>query len=181
MTWANGITILIFMLSGSIALAQESMISFKELEKEISVGENVRVVHINGNIFKGKVEDISPDALTLKGGKVNLPANSIQEIQKKHKDPWWNGFLIGGGIGIVSGIIVAQTQCRNDSECSAIAGAIFVPSGMAIGMATGALIDRAVTRYDTVYTNHRVSSERRFQISPIISREQKRISLSFAF
>ena len=81
------------------------MFSFEELEKEISIGESVRVIDKNGDIIKGKVDDISPDSLTLKGRKANLSANSIQVLQKKRKDSWWNGFLIGGGAGALGGLV----------------------------------------------------------------------------
>ena len=175
------LTVLILALGVNLTMAQEFALSFDELEKEISIGESVRIIDKSGNIIKGKVGDISPDSLTLKGRKANLSANSIQVLQKRRKDPWWNGFLIGGGAGALGGLLLSKTQCRNDSECSSIATAVFVPSGMAIGMVTGALIDHAVTKYDTVFTGNSVSSERRFQISPVISREHKGISLSLAF
>ena len=173
------LTILLFVLGGNMILAQESLLSFDELEKEISVGESVRIIDRSGNIIKGKVEDISSESLLLKGrksnqldrGRFNLPVNSIRVLQKKRKDLWWNGFLIGGGAGIVAGLILGKTQCHDDPECFANAGVIFIPAGMAIGMATGALIDRAVTKYDTVYTGNKVSTEQRFQVSPVISRE----------
>ena len=175
------LTILILLFGGTLTLAQESVFSFEELEKEISIGERVRVIDRSGNIIEGKVETISPDSLTLKGRKAKLPADSIRLLQKKRKDPWWNGFLIGGGAGALGGLLLSKTQCSNDSECSAIATVVFVPAGMAIGMATGALIDRAVTKYDIVYTGNKLSTEHRFQVTPVISREQKGINVSFAF
>lgn len=178
---AGWITVLILAFGGNLVLAQESVLSFDELEKEISIGESVRIIDQGGNIVKGKVEDISPDSLTLKGSKASLSANSIRVLQKRRKDHWWNGLLIGGGAGALGGLLLSKTQCSNDSECSAIATAVFVPAGVAIGMATGVLIDRAVTKYDTVFTGNTETRERRFQISPVISREQKGIGLSLAF
>lgn len=175
------LTILILVLGGTLTLAQESVSSFDQLEKELSIGESVRVIDKSGSVIEGKIEDISSDSLTLKGRKANLPADSIQAVQKKRKDPWWNGFLIGGGAGALGGLVLSKTRCSDDSECSAIATAAFVPAGMAIGMATGALIDRAVTKYDTVYTGNKMSAEHGFQVLPVISREQKGISVSFAF
>jgi hypothetical protein len=183
------LAILMLVLGGNLILAQESVLSFDELEKEISIGESVRIIDKSGDIIKGRVEDITPESLLLKGRRssqlnrerLDLPVNSIRVIQKERKDPWWNGFIIGGGAGAVGGLILAKTQCSNDSECSAIARVIFIPAGMAIGMATGALIDRAVTKYDTVFTGNKASTEQRFQISPVISREQKGINISLAF
>jgi len=175
------LTALILVLGGTLTLAQETVSSFDELEKELSIGESVRVIDGSGSVIEGKIADISPDSLTLKNRKAKLPADSIQVLQKRHRDPWWNGFLIGGGAGALGGLLLSKTQCRNDSECSAIATAAFVPAGMAIGMATGALIDRAVTKYDTVYTSNKMSTEHKFQVSPVISRKQKGISVSFAF
>jgi hypothetical protein len=183
------LAILILVSGGNLILAQESVPSLDELEKELSIGERVRIIDKSGNIIKGKIEEISPESLLLKGrksnqlnrGRFDLPVNSIRVIQKKRKDPWWNGFLIGAGAGVVGGLILAKMQCTDDSECSAIARVIFIPAGTAIGMATGALIDRAVTKYDTVFTGNKVSTEHRFQVSPVISREQKGINISLAF
>ena len=182
-------TILVLVLGGNLILAQGSAFSFDELEKEISIGERVRIIDKSGNIIKGKIEDISAESLLLRGTKsnqldrgiFNLPADSIRLIQKKRKDPWWNGLLIGGGAGVAGGLLLGRTQCTDDSECGAIARAIFIPAGMAIGMVTGALIDRAVSKYDTIFTGNKVSSGRRFQISPVVSREQKGVNLLFAF
>ena len=183
------LTILVLVLEGNLIPAQESALSVDELKKEIRIGETVRIVDDRGNIIKGKVEDVSSESLSIQGrksnrldrGRFDLTVDSIRVIQKKRKDPWWNGFLIGGGAGALGGVIIAKTRCSNDSECSAIANAAFIPAGMAIGMATGALIDRAVTRYDTVFTGNSVSGKRRFQFSPVISREQKGVRVSLAF
>jgi hypothetical protein len=116
----------------NLALAQESVLRFDELEKEISIGERVRIIDKSGNTIEGKIEDISADSLTLRGRKASLSADSIQVLQKRRKDPWWNGFLIGGGAGAAGGILLAASQCSDDSECSAIARVAFVPAGVAI-------------------------------------------------
>jgi len=175
------LTILILVWGGNLAPAQESVLPFDELEKEISIGERVRVIDKSGNMIEGKIADISADSLTLRGRKASLSADSIQVIQKRRKDPWWNGLLIGGGAGAAGGIILAESRCSDDSECSAIARVAFIPAGVGIGMAMGALIDSAVSKYDTVFTGNRASANLRYQIYPVISREQKGIRLSFAF
>ncbi len=180
----NGIVwaiILCCFLGGNLALGQTSVRSSEELTGQISVGDQVRVTDDSGNTITGKVEQISSASLMLKGSSTALSAKSIQQIQKGLKDPWWNGFLIGGGIGTAIGLLVAKSQCQNDSECSAIASVIFIPAGAAMGMATGAIIDRSMIKYDTVFTSRSLSSQSRFQIAPIISQNQKGLSLSIVF
>jgi uncharacterized protein YcfJ len=173
---------LAFILWANSGLGQEPVHTLDDLKKVISVGNSVRVIDKSGNEINGKVENISSDSLILNGRRISLPANSIRELQKRRNDPWWNGFLIGGGIGAAAGLLVAQAQCGgNDSECAAIAKVAFIPAGMAIGMATGALIDRSIARYDTVYRSNSATTQPGFQVFPIISQKQKGLRLRIAF
>ncbi len=80
------LTILIIVLGGSLIPAQESVLSFDELDKIISVGESVRITDKSGIVIKGEVKGISHESLLLKGrksnqldqGKLDLHANSIR-------------------------------------------------------------------------------------------------------
>ena len=173
--------ILMCFWAGGLVFGQVPSRSFDEVKKELSLGDTVRVTDDSGNIINGKVEELSSSSLKLKGKTTVLFADSIRQIQKKRRDSVWNGLLIGGGIGAASGLIIANSQCRNDSECSAIANVAFVPAGLVIGLVTGALIDRSMTRYDTVFSGNVGSRQARFHISPIISQKQKGLVLSIAF
>jgi len=177
----GSIIILCGLLSGGMALGQTSANSSVELTDYISAGDQVRITDNQGRIIKGKIEQISPDSLMLKGRSTALSGSAIRQIQKRRKDPWWNGLLVGGIVGTVSGLLIAKSQCTNDSECGAIAMVVFVPAGAAIGMVTGAVIDRSVSKYDTVFTGRVASSQSGFQVSPIISQSQRGLSLSITF
>jgi hypothetical protein len=181
MNGAGWAAVLIYFSLGNLAWGQVPARSFDELKKELQVGDSVQVTDDRGELSKGKVVEISSTSLLLKGRATALSANSILQVQKRRKDPWWNGTLMGGGIGAAGGLLLAGASCHDDSECSAIAMVAFVPAGAGIGMATGALIDRFVSKYDTVFTRHGLSSQRRLHVSPIISRKQKGLLLSIAF
>lgn len=180
----NGIGFIIILcgfLSGGSALGQTSANYSVELTNNISAGDQVRITDNQGHIITGKVEQVSPGSLMLKGRSTSISASAIQQIQKRRKDPWWNGLLVGGIAGTVSGLLIAKSQCTNDSECGAIAMVAFVPAGAAIGMAIGAAIDRSVSKYDTVFTGRVASNQSGFHVSPIISQSQRGLSLSIAF
>lgn len=176
--WAS---IPVMILAANMAPAQDSSPGMERLAGKIAAGDNVRITYKSGETVQGKVEGIYGNRLRLKGRGVSLETDSIERLQKKRRDPWWNGFLIGAGSGAAGGLIATASTCHNDSECSAIAGIIFVPAGIGIGMAVGALIDSGITKYDTLYEDGTKSSTLRFQISPDISREQKGVNVSFAF
>lgn len=174
-------TITVFFLAANVVLAQDSRIGFEGITDGVASGDSVRITYKGGKTVKGKIESIDGNLLRLKGKEVLLETDSIERLQKKRKDPWWNGFLIGAGSGAAGGLIATGTTCHNDSECSAIAGVIFVPAGIGIGMAVGSLIDRSITKYDTVFENSHNSAGLRLRISPEISHEQRGVNVSFAF
>ena len=57
-------------------------------------------------------------------------------------DPFWDGLLIGAGIGAGGGYVWARNICgRNDRECFFIAAPVGVLVGAGIGAAIGATVD----------------------------------------
>ena len=172
---------LILMLGTNFVLAEESVLSFDEMRNDVEAGDRVRITLKSGDVFQGKVKDISTDSLWIKGREDPLAINSIQLLQKRRHDPWWNGFLIGAGAGAAGGALIAASQCSNDSECAAIARVVYIPAGFGFGMAMGALIDSSISKYDTLFNNNQASDHRRFQISPFVSRDQKGVGISFVF
>lgn len=178
---AAGLVILLVLLGGSRSWGQEPARSFDELQKRVSIGDSVRVTDAAGKIVKGKVKEMSSSSLRLSGSSTVLSADSVRRIEKQRKDSLWNGLLIGGAAGVAGGAIAARSQCTNDSECSAIANVVFIPTGLAIGMVAGALIDRSMTRFETVFTGQGDSGRLRVRISPIMARQLKGLSLSVNF
>jgi hypothetical protein len=171
-------------LAKSLAAGQEPSHSFDELKQNLTIGDTVQVIACSGNKSQGKVVDISASSLVLKSkeGRLVLPENSVREVKKKQRDLWWNGVLIGGGVGAAAGLIIARKECGgSDPECTAIAGPAFVLPGISIGAAAGALIDYSVKKFETIFTAAATQSQPMIRLSPILSRQQKGVHLSFSF
>jgi hypothetical protein len=166
------------------AWGQGPVRSFDELELKLHIGDTVQAIDDSGKKIQGRIADISASSLvlTVKTTRLVLPEKSIQTVKKLRHDPWWNGALIGGGIGAIAGLIITRTECgESDPECSAIAGPAFILPGMGIGAVAGALLDKSVKKFDTVYSAPRSSTHRTVGLSPIISRNQKGLHLSVSF
>jgi hypothetical protein len=85
----------------------------------------------------------------------------VREIRHRKPDKWWNGMLIGLEADAVATIVGVTTACSpNDAECDAIATAVFLPIFAGIGMGTGAAIDFAIKKHETVFS--RSSSTKSF-------------------
>jgi hypothetical protein len=174
---------LVFLTQG-LAWGQEQAGSFQKLGQLLIPGDRVQLIDSGGNKIQGKVENISASSLALKRnkGRLILPEHSVWEIRKRRPDPWWNGALIGGGIGAAAGLIVVHRECGgSDPECSAIAVPTLVLPGIGIGAAAGALIDFSVKKFDTVFRASGTSNLYSIRASPFMTRQQKGITLSLSF
>lgn len=81
----------------------------------------------------------------------------------------------GAGAGAVAAL---GTCSRNDSECQVIAAAVMLPTFAGIGAGTGALIDFAIRKYETVYANPS-TSKRGMRVSRILSKDKKGVRVAF--
>jgi hypothetical protein len=178
------ILVAFFALSCGAGWGQEPAHTFNDMRQKLATGDTVQVFDSNGNRTQGKVVDVSPDALTLesKGSRVVLSENTVGEVRRKEPDRLWNGILIGGGIGVAAGFLAASGVCgQNDSECSAIARPVFVLPGIGIGIAIGALIDRSLNKFGTVFTSPGAAGQPRVSLSPVFSRQHRAFRLSIGF
>jgi hypothetical protein len=177
--------ILLFVLAAaSVALGQESTPTFNELRHRVTVGDMVRVTDEKGNRVQGQVADLSSSSLVLNSNRVRLvmSENAVREVEIKRRDSLWTGLLIGGGIGAAAGLIVARAECGgSDPECSAIAGPVFTLPGIGIGAVVGALIDRSVVRFQTVFRAPRASGRIAIRLIPMASHDQKGLCMSVSF
>lgn len=175
---------LILVFASSAALGQDAARSFDELRGRLQIGDSVQVIDSGGKKLEGRIAGISALSLTLDAEKTHLELreNSVQAIRKRRHDPWWNGALIGGGIGAAAGWVAARGSCgSSDPECAAIARAAFVLPGLGIGAVAGALIDSSVRKYDTVFASSASSSRARFRLSPLVAHDKKGLQLSVSF
>ena len=175
---------LVALLPASVR-AQEPNSSFEELRssQRIKEGDSIKVIYRGGTTIQGRFEAISSNSLGLiaNGTRHDIPETAVNEIRRRRPDPWWNGTLIGLGVGFAVGAVVAASQCENDPECQSLANLSFLPIFSGIGAAAGALIDFSIRRHETVFQASAVSHNHGPTISPILSKGQRgvRVSLSF--
>lgn len=181
----SALSLLFFLAAASsLARSQEPAHFLNELDQKLRFGDIVQVTNLRGEKIQGKVLQVSGSSLALESGRnrMDFSGDAILEIRKRKKDPWWNGALIGGGIGVAAGLIAARNECGgNDSECSAIAIPVFVLPGIGIGAAAGALIDRSIRKLEIVFTSVAPPSSTAIRISPVLSREGKGVRLTVSF
>jgi hypothetical protein len=163
------------------ASGQEPAHTIEDLGRILQVGDEIQVVDSSGTRIQGRFEGIEASSLLLNKKRV-LPGISIQEVRKRHHDLWWNGVLIGGGIGALTGWSIVRSHCgSDDSECTAVGTAAITLPGIGIGAATGALIDFSIKKFDTVFAAQERSGKRSLMIAPMFIGREKGIRLSLSF
>jgi hypothetical protein len=153
--------------------AQAPAATFAELRSRsiLDEGESIELTDDNGTIYKARFAAITGNTLviTANGVRRDLMESQVREIRHRRPDKWWNGMLIGLGAGLGAAVVGVASECGpNDSECSAITTAVFVPVFAGIGMGAGAAIDFAIRKRETVFTR-KVAANRSLQFSPILA------------
>jgi len=169
-------------LASGRGLAQEPAHTFEELKHVLMTGDKVQVITDSGKKIHGRIAAISSSALVLAGKDQRaFSEESIREVKRRHPDRWWNGALIGFGAGAATGLLINRSSCGDDSECLTIGTVAVVFPSMAIGAATGALIDYSVMRFDTVFIPSKASGKPNLTLMPVYSKDQKGVLLSISF
>jgi hypothetical protein len=130
--------------------------TFEELRSSLKLkeGESIDVTEDNGSKYKARLAAITDRtlAITANGVRRDLMESQVREIRRRRPDRLWNGMLIGMGAGIAAAAVGVAGQCgANDSECTAITTAVFVPVFAGIGLGAGAAIDFAIRKHETVF------------------------------
>lgn len=82
------------------AAAQEPVKSFDQLSTRLKPGDTIWVTDAQGREMKGKIQSLSPGALTLDAnGPRTFAARDVSIIRDRQRDSLKNGTLIGLGIG----------------------------------------------------------------------------------
>jgi len=165
--------------------AQPPVSTFKELQAGMKLKDNesIEITEQNGTKYKAKLAGISDQAISIiaKGTRRDLSESQVREIRHRRPDKWWNGMLIGLGAGLAVAAVGVSAQCSNDSECQAIATAVFVPTFAGIGMGAGAAIDFAIRKHETVFARSRSGTNRGMHISPILNNGNTGVRVTFGF
>jgi len=157
--------------------------SFLQVQSLLDSGKSVQITDDKGSVFKGKVVIVSNNSITLTkdGIRRDFLESSVRQIRQRRPDVWWNGMLIGMGVGFATGFASVKGVCGNDSECSFYAGLAFIPLLTGIGAGAGAAIDFGIKKYDPVYIRPEVPTRGALRISPILSPDTKGLRLSLSF
>jgi hypothetical protein len=171
----------------SLAVAQEPVKSFDQLNTRLKIGDTVYVTDAQGREIKGRIEAIGNDALTLKNvvsswlgsGKVQVVAAAdVREVRHGKRDSLVNGTLVGLGVGALGGMLLGAEQNDFSSEEAAFGALVFGGLG-AIG---GLGVDYAIGHYRVlVYRAPGASGSARLSIGPVITPRMKGVAVSLSF
>jgi hypothetical protein len=166
--------------------AQTPAATFEELRANLKLREqeSIEITEASGAKYKAKIASISERTMvvTAKGIQRELTESDVREIRHRRPDKWWNGMLIGLASGIAAVPVGVGAACGwNDGECEAIAAAVFLPTFAGIGMGTGAAIDFAIRKHETVFARPGTGTNRNLRLSPIVGKKTAGIRVSFGF
>jgi hypothetical protein len=170
----------------AVARAQEPAHSLQDLQAGLRIDDTVRMVGVDGNRIQGKVESISGSALKVRVNGVSREFREPQilEVRRRYSDSIGNGLgwgaVIGGVSGAVLGAVISDAFCDGCGNQQGTGAVVFGALGAAIGAGSGALGDSLKRSYATVYTMPR-TTEKRFNLSPILTRDKKAVSVAFRF
>ena len=148
----------------------------------LATGAIVRITDTRGALVQGRLIEVTPASIRVKAGRSlkEVRAADVLQIERRREDSVLNGALIGLGVGFAAGVTAAYGACSHpDSECEAIANALFIPIGAGAGLATGALLDRSMHSFDTVFRSR--TSARSWFWAPVVSKEQKGLTITVRF
>ena len=170
----------------ALAMAQEPAHTLQDLQSSLRVNDTVRVEEFGGNHLQGKVESVSGSALRIrtKGLSRDFRETQILSVRKQYDDSIRNGLLtgaaIGGAAGAIIGAVVSDAFCDGCGNFQA-GGALAIGAlGAGIGAGSGALGDWLTKGYRTVFSMPQTTGIR-FNVSPVLSRTTKGMSVAFRF
>jgi hypothetical protein len=177
-----------------LALAQEPVTSFSQLNTRLKPGASVYVTDARGREIKGKIQGLSADGLTLEvpatwpsesAQSTTLAAGDVSLIRDRPRDSLWNGTLIGLGVGAAPWCIAAAASHEPGMsvgvEC--LEGTVVFGSiGALIGLAIDAGHGKKVTIYRAPSTpGTGGSSHARLSIAPVLTPRTKGVVVAFSF
>jgi hypothetical protein len=182
-----GLVSLSCLMFASSVFAQETRIpsSFESLQTSLKLraGERIEITDLSGRKTSGKLESISGSVLTARTGNSTLEfkESGIAEIRHRKPERWWDGMLIGMGVGAASGLATSMSSCGNDSECAFYTSVVLVPTFAGGGAGIGAIIDSLHHKNETVYSRNGGSVLRSLNVAPIVGKDKKGVSVSLSF
>jgi hypothetical protein len=179
------VTVLLLLASllatASPAAAQEPVRDFTQLNTRLRPGDTVWVTDAQGREVEGKIQTLTPDALTLRGdGPRTVPGRDVSLIRQRQPDGIWNGALIGlaAGGGLAAAGCIAE-KGYSDSFCPAYI-VLYPAMGLGLGVAIDALIPgKKLVAYRAPGSSGAARS--RFSVAPLITPRAKGAAFFYSF
>jgi hypothetical protein len=177
-----GVRIALVVIAGATAwataasAAAQTTSSWPELMPKVNVDDQLLVKDTTGEVAKGRLLEITPNALilTVDGGRREIRADRIVEIKRRHwDDPVWTGLLVGLGVGIPCGI-AARSYAENEAGNTGIA----LVGPMLLGAGIGAGVDALLPARTRIY---RIRPTAALSVVPIVAPRARGIRVSFRF
>ena len=148
----------------SRALAQIPRVTLPDME----IGQRIWVSNSQGMEVRGELIKLSPDTLEIATatGPRQIATADVWTIMEKDSNR--NGFLIGAGVGAVSGLMTAAVEGGNATGSQGGSAAGFIAIGVAFYGGVGAWIDSAIEGRELIYRRAE-SSTSTFSLAPIVS------------
>lgn len=163
------------------AFAQTDNPYFGDIASQVDTGERAIVWTMSGEKVRGRVIDVSADAidLRLKGQDIRLLAQDVRRVERAG-DRIWNGAGIGGAIGFAFGA-VSMATCDPGLFCDRRLPSILACGGMAgaFGFGVGALGDWLVRSDRLIFD--RGNRAARLSVVPLVSVAGSGMTLRMTF
>lgn len=154
--------------------------SFDELRVHIQPGATIIVTDSAGHEVNGELTDLSDTFLDVlvSGKSKTFTQAEVERIQRRQRDPLWNGFLIGAAAGTAPAIywlIADPNECGNSICLDDLA------IGVLISAPIGLAIDAAIRSTVVVYRGPSKSSKTTLTLAPIVANRRKGVGLTMSF
>ena len=123
--------------------------SFAGVKAFVAPGDVVYVTDTAGTTIKGKLDELTDDAVGVKiNGRVQpVAAAAVRDIQRQQPDSLFTGVLIGAAVGAIPGI---YWLVADPNGCSGMCPEDY--AAISVGAVVGGVIDHFLTKRVTVYT-----------------------------
>ena len=163
------------LLFAAPAAAQGVAASWSDLLPRVKAGDFLLVKDTTGKVTKGRLLEITPQALVLglDSDTRELPATSVVEIKRRHwNDPVWTGLLIGIGAGLPASIAIGALEA-NEGGANAL-----VIAPVLIGAGIGAAVDAMIPARTRIYRAGRVADIR---VVPLVAPRAQGVQVRVLF
>ena len=170
--------VVVAMLMGASAGAQELAGTFEQLRVLVKTGDSLTVTDSAGQAVRGKLAKLSASSLVLNVSGTDREFHSIDvnTIEKRGPDSLKNGALIG--MGIAGGLAAAASATAigsSDADASLLVVGILAYSG--IGAGIGAGVDALIEGRRVIYAGAG-SRTSRLAVAPLITGRRKGLLVS---